>query len=117
MAETVAHGYSSESTQRVLCYEYHHDRVKMILKYLCALVLRTKVASALEGLISIYVKSCEFLMTCVFCQLLEKCGLSYRQQKEFSWVALIVFKVVHKEISFHSHVPGHAVSVDINITI
>ena len=28
----VAHGYSSESAQRELSYEYQHDRVKMIFR-------------------------------------------------------------------------------------
>ena len=43
-------GYSSESTKRELSNEYQHDRVKMVFKNLCTLVLWTKVASALEGL-------------------------------------------------------------------
>ena len=47
MTETLAHGYSSDSTQQKLSKEYQHDRVKMVLKIL---VLWTKVASALEGL-------------------------------------------------------------------
>ena len=40
MTETLAHGYSSESTQRVLSNEYQHDMVHMVFKkylYLCAL--------------------------------------------------------------------------------
>ena len=36
-----------------LSNEYQHDRVYMIFKYLCILVLWTKVASALEGLIPV----------------------------------------------------------------
>ena len=52
MTETPAHGYSS---LRVLSEsksnEYQHDRVTMILKSLCLLELRMKVASVLEGLI------------------------------------------------------------------
>ena len=44
--ETLAHGYSSESTQRELSNEYQHDRVYMVYKNLCMLVLWTKV----EGL-------------------------------------------------------------------
>ena len=47
MAETQANGYSSESTQQELSNEYQHDRVSMIFKNLCVLVLRRKVASAL----------------------------------------------------------------------
>ena len=44
------YGFSSESTQRELSNEYQHDRVKMVVKSLCILVLWTKVALALEGL-------------------------------------------------------------------
>ena len=43
--ETLAHGYSSESTRRELSNEYQHDRVSMV----CVLVLQPKVASTLEG--------------------------------------------------------------------
>ena len=50
MAETLAHGYSSESTQQELSNEYQHDRDYMVFKTLSVLVLWTKVASALEGL-------------------------------------------------------------------
>ena len=50
MTETLAYGYSSESSQRELSNEYQHDRVEMVFKHLCVLVLWTKVASALEGL-------------------------------------------------------------------
>ena len=32
MTETLANGYSSESTQRELFNEYQHDRVKMVFK-------------------------------------------------------------------------------------
>ena len=42
MTETLAHGYSSESTQRELSYEYQLDRVKMIFKNLCVIVLWTE---------------------------------------------------------------------------
>ena len=35
MTETLAHGYSSESTQRKLFNEYQHDRVYMVFKNLC----------------------------------------------------------------------------------
>ena len=52
MTETLAHGYSSESTRQELSNEYQHDRVYMVFKNLCILVLRTKVASALEGFLS-----------------------------------------------------------------
>ena len=50
MTESLEHGYSSERTPQELSNEYQHDRVKMVLKNLCILVLWTKVASALEGL-------------------------------------------------------------------
>ena len=50
MTETLANGYSSESTQRELSNEYQHDRVLMIFKNHCVLVLWMKVASALVGL-------------------------------------------------------------------
>ena len=42
--------YSPESTQRELSSEYQHDRVKMFFNNLCVLVLWTKVALALKGL-------------------------------------------------------------------
>ena len=46
----LANGYSSESAQQELSNEYQHDRVLMVLKHLCILVLLAKVATALEGL-------------------------------------------------------------------
>ena len=54
MTEAIAHGYSSESTQRELSNEYQHDRVEMVFKNLCILVLWTEVASVLEGLMEIH---------------------------------------------------------------
>ena len=50
MTETLANGYSSESTQWELSNEYQHDRVWMVIQNLGILVLWMKVASALEGL-------------------------------------------------------------------
>ena len=50
MTQTLANGYSSESTQLELFNEYQDDRVQMVFRKLCILVLWTKVASALEGL-------------------------------------------------------------------
>ena len=50
MTETLANGYSSESTQQELSNEYQHDRVQMFFKNLCIPVLWMKVASAFEGL-------------------------------------------------------------------
>ena len=49
--ETLAHGYSSESTQREVSNEYLHGKVWVIFKNMCALVLWTKLASALDELI------------------------------------------------------------------
>ena len=49
MTETLAYGYSPESTQWEQSDEYQHDWVKMFFKNLCILVLLTKVASALDG--------------------------------------------------------------------
>ena len=50
MLETLVNGYSSESTQGELSNEYQHDRVYIVFKDLCILVLWTKVVSALGGL-------------------------------------------------------------------
>ena len=51
MTETLAHGYSSESTRRELSNEYQDNRVSMVFKNVCILVGWTKVvASAKEGL-------------------------------------------------------------------
>ena len=50
ITETLANGYSSESTQRELSNEYQHDRVLIVFKDFGILVLWMKVASALEGL-------------------------------------------------------------------
>ena len=48
--ETLANGYSSESTPQELSNEYQHDWVWMVIKNLCIFVLWMKVASALEEL-------------------------------------------------------------------
>ena len=37
MTETLAHGYSSESTRQTLFNEYQHDRVQMVFKHFCYL--------------------------------------------------------------------------------
>ena len=50
MTETLANGYSSDRAQQELSNAYQHDRVKMVIKNLCVLMLWTKVASALKGL-------------------------------------------------------------------
>ena len=54
MTETLAHGYSSESTHRELSNEYQYDLVNMFFKNLCSIVLWRKVASALGGFGDIY---------------------------------------------------------------
>ena len=50
MTETLANGYSYESTQRELSNEYQHARVEMVFKIFWVRVLRTKVSPILEGL-------------------------------------------------------------------
>ena len=50
MTETLAYGYSYESTQQELSNEYQQNRVQMVFKNLCILVLWTKETSAMEGL-------------------------------------------------------------------
>ena len=51
ITETLANGYSSESSRRGLSNEYQDDRVSMVFQESCILVLWTEVVSALEGLI------------------------------------------------------------------
>ena len=67
MTETLANGYSSESTQRELSNEYQHDRVSMFFKDFSVLVLWTNVASALEGLMLIVfaIHDCDVFYVCV----------------------------------------------------
>ena len=60
MTETLGCGYSYESTLRGLSNEYQHDRVSMIFKNLCVLVLWMIVASALEGLRWLVGLICEY---------------------------------------------------------
>ena len=50
MTETMANGYSSESTPRELSNEYQHDRASLVFENICILVLWMEVVSALEGL-------------------------------------------------------------------
>ena len=66
MTETLACGYSSDSTHRELSNEYQYDRVKMVFKNLCVFVLWMKVALALEGL-----KPTLILSSCLICKLGE----------------------------------------------
>ena len=56
MTKTLVHGYSSESTQLELSNEHQHDRVQMVFKNLYVIVLRMKVALALEGLLVVFYK-------------------------------------------------------------
>ena len=58
MTETLANGYSSESTQRELSNEYQHDRVRMVFKMFCVIVVLTKLSLALEGLIRMMSVEC-----------------------------------------------------------
>ena len=44
MTETLANGYSYESAQQELSSEYQHDRVQMVIKNLCVIVLGMKVS-------------------------------------------------------------------------
>ena len=50
MTETLAYWNSSESTQRKLSNENQHDRVTMVFKNLCIIVIRMKVGLASDRL-------------------------------------------------------------------
>ena len=50
MSETLAHEYSSDSNQQKLSNEHQHDRVWMVFRELCVIVLSMKVGLALEWL-------------------------------------------------------------------
>ena len=54
ITETLANGYSFESTQREISNEYKHDRDVMFSKNLCVLVLKTKLATASERSRTLY---------------------------------------------------------------
>ena len=58
LTETLANGYSYESTRRELSNEYQHDRVLMVFEKICVFVLWMKVASALEGLTQVKSVNC-----------------------------------------------------------
>ena len=103
MTETLANGYSSESTQQELSNEYQHDRVQMFFKNLCIPVLWMKVASALEGLIlTVDKNSLPILM--ILCRqklsqetiLMEKCLSEHNLQLSFNY---FVNPCIH---NFHS---------------
>ena len=49
MTETLANGYSYESTQRELSNEYQHDRVSMVFKDICVLMLWQKLSQHWKG--------------------------------------------------------------------
>ena len=46
----MAHRYLSESTQLELSNEYQHDKVKVVFRDLCVILLWMKVTLALKGL-------------------------------------------------------------------
>ena len=50
ITETLANGYSSQSTQHELSNEYQHGSVHIVSKDFCILVSCTKVASAFKEL-------------------------------------------------------------------
>ena len=50
MIGTLAHGYSSDRTRRTLSNEYQYDRVWMVFKIICVIVLGMQVALSLVGL-------------------------------------------------------------------
>ena len=50
ITETLANGYSSDSTWQALSNEYQQDTVKMIFEIFCFLVTSVKVTSELKGL-------------------------------------------------------------------
>ena len=83
MTENLAHGYSSESTQQELSNEYQHDRVWMIYKNLCILVLWTKVASALKGLKPFTLKSFSRNIVCYFHTFRNNLGIKQKIAKYF----------------------------------
>ena len=53
MTETLAHGNSSDSTQRELSNEYQHDCDYMVFKSRCIVALCAKAAQALGELTKI----------------------------------------------------------------
>ena len=100
MTETLANGYSSESTQQELSNEYQHDRVQMIFKNLCFFLLWTKVASALEGLTSVEYHSARWWPR-------DKRWLWYhclltvhRYSKYFSWGKMVLRKECENLVKF-----------------
>ena len=65
ITETLANGYSSESTRRELSNEYQDNRISMVFQESCLLVLWMKVVSALEGL-NHRSRSNSFILKCLF---------------------------------------------------
>ena len=48
----MTHYYTSDGTQQELSKEYQHNRVNIVLSYICTSVPWTKVALVMKGLIS-----------------------------------------------------------------
>ena len=61
MTEILSSGYSFESTPQELSIEYQHDRVWMVIRNLCILVLWMKETAALEGLRKLSVMDVRFI--------------------------------------------------------
>ena len=57
MTETLANGDSSERTQRDLSNEYQHDRVWMVFKNLCVLVILDESSLSIKRVYSLSVFS------------------------------------------------------------
>ena len=79
MIETLAYGYSYESTQRELSHEYQHDRVLMVFKEIFA-CLRLDESSLSIGL---GLQDCVFPKTLHHCALDERSSLSIVRTKEW----------------------------------
>ena len=82
----MANGYSSESTRRELSTEYQYDRVKMIFRKFCSLVLWMKVASALEGLKHVKPNLNILRLGCISDTLSHKCEWSAKQSLFIQYV-------------------------------
>ena len=57
MAETLTHGFSSESTQRELSNEFQHDRVQMVLKNRFALDESSRSIGRVKCVKDVYIGS------------------------------------------------------------
>ena len=74
MAEALAYGYSSDSTQRELSNEYLNDRVMKIFIIFCFFVHRIKVTSASEMLPT---------PTCLLCSLFSQVATERTSRKRW----------------------------------